>query len=59
MWLPRDERCLLAGYYWNIGEVDQTAAHKMTAVIRLLRWRWRPPSVPEYGEGDLPDDQVH
>jgi hypothetical protein len=50
MWLPRDERRLLAGYYALIGAVGTERVFRVCDLARLLRFRGLRCSVPEYGE---------
>ena len=52
MWLPKDERRLLAGYYALIGAVGVEKAYHLSALARLLRFRGHRSSVPEYGESE-------
>lgn len=49
MWLPKDERRLLAGYYKLIGEVQKVKRFDVRDLGKLLRWRSDPSSIPEYG----------
>ncbi len=50
MWLPKEERRLLAGYYANIADVGPTKAYRLGHLSPLLRFRGRRSHVPEYGE---------
>jgi len=57
MWLPKDERSLLAGYYILLGEVNWEKWHKASTVSRLLSGR-RYSTLPIYGEHDPEDNFV-
>jgi hypothetical protein len=48
MWLPSDERRLLAGYFRNIGRPDEPKAYRMRDLVRLLSWRCV--RIVEYGD---------
>jgi hypothetical protein len=52
MWLPKDERRLLAGYYGNIGDVKRGSerVYRLGSLGCLLRFRGHRSRVPEYGE---------
>ena len=50
MWLPKDERRLLAGYYALIRAVDTEKAYHLSDLAPLLRFRGHRWPVPEYGE---------
>ena len=52
MWLPKDERRLLAGYYALIGAVATEKAYHLSDLARLLRFRGHRWPVPEYGESE-------
>ena len=50
MWLPKDERRLLAGYYRNIDEIAKKKQYRVTDLRPLLACRRIPPKIPEYGD---------
>jgi hypothetical protein len=50
MWLPRDERRLLAGYSRNFDRLDEPYAFKLTELCKLLTDRGA--TLGEYGECD-------
>jgi len=52
MWLPKDERRLLAGYYALIRAVDTEKAYHLSDLAPLLRFRGHRWPVPEYGESE-------
>lgn len=52
MWLPKDERRLLAGYYTLIGEISTKKVYRLRDLARLLRFRGHRARVPEYGESE-------
>jgi hypothetical protein len=63
MWLPKDERRLLSGYYRLVGEVAAKKTYCVSALRPLLAyWKtelafWKPPPrVPEYGDTGQPCD---
>lgn len=49
MWLPKDERRLLAGYYSLIGDVGTEKVYRLGDLARLLRFRGHKAAIPEYG----------
>ena len=55
MWLPSDERRLLAGYCVHIGEVGESKGFPRSELCKLLQW-WlcRPQRIWEYGDADAP-----
>ena len=63
MWLPKDERRLLSGYYRLIGEVAEKKLYRVSALRPLLAY-WTPAlafwkrrsKVPEYGDTGQPRD---
>jgi hypothetical protein len=60
MWLPKDERLLLAGLYHNIGEADKQKWYHISDLARLLK-KYAAQCIPEIDEAgpvksDLPDD---
>jgi hypothetical protein len=61
MWLSKDERRLLAGYYGTLGAVDETRAFREEALAGLLRGKLR---AAEYGdeppdtEGNMEHDKL-
>ena len=56
MWLPKDERRLLASYYRLIGEVAERKVYCVSALRPLLAcWKSRL-KVPEYGDAAQPSD---
>lgn len=50
MWLPKDERRLLAGYYSLIGDIGTEKVYRLGDLARLLRFRGHKASIPEYGD---------
>jgi hypothetical protein len=52
MWLAKDERRLLAGYYRSIGAVDTEKQYHLGHLAPLLRFPCHRPSVPEYGRAE-------
>ena len=53
MWLPKDERKLLRGYYWRIKVPEKDHWFKMSNWLPILdSWRAKGPAnkVPAYGE---------
>lgn len=52
MWLPKDERRLLAGYYALIGDINTEKVYRLGDLARLLRFRGYRTQVPEYGESE-------
>jgi hypothetical protein len=50
MWLSKDERRLLAGYYSLIGEVSTERVYRSGDLRPLLRFRGHSSSVREYGD---------
>jgi len=58
MWLPKDERRLLAGYYSLIGEIGTEKVYRFGDLARLLRFRGHKSSVPEYGDSDRSSTQT-
>lgn len=52
MWLPKDERRLLAGYYTLIGEISTENVYRLGDLARLLRFRGYRSQVPEYRESE-------
>lgn len=50
MWLPYDERQLLAGYYTIIGVVNEEEAYPLSSLAELLRRRPDYSRIQEYGE---------
>ena len=52
MWLPKDERRLLAGYYTLIGAIDTKNVYCLRDLARLLRFRGHRSHIPEYGESE-------
>jgi hypothetical protein len=55
VWLPTDERRLLAGYFTHIGEVGETKAYKVRELRKLLA-RTPPAKLWEYDDNDSPPD---
>lgn len=56
MWLPKDERRLLAGYYRRIREVGTKRSYRISVLRPLLAfWQFRL-NVPEYGSEGQPSD---
>lgn len=52
MWLPKDERLLLAGYYRELGEVEKTETYSIYGLRSLLsRCPWKR-KVRESGDPD-------
>jgi hypothetical protein len=49
MWLPKDERRLLAGYYEKIGEIDKPHVYRESDLIPLLALRKKLDTVREFG----------
>ena len=58
MWLPTDERRLLAGYFTHIGEVGKTKSYK-TRELRKLLARTCPRKLWEYCDNDSPPDSSY
>ena len=58
MWLPTDERRLLAGYFTHIGEVGESKAYKTRELRRLLA-RSCPQKLWEYDDNDSPPDSSY
>ena len=56
MWLPKDERHLLAGYYTNIGETGTKRVYRVGALSRLFQCRKYGLRIPEYGDADEATD---
>jgi|GEM_PF-2689434 len=56
MWLPKDERRLLAGYYTLIGNIGIERVYRLYELSRLLRFRGYRLRVPEYGESENSSD---
>jgi hypothetical protein len=50
MWLPKDERQVLRGYYHMFSEIDVQEAYRRSDLCRLLNKRCDPTTIPEYGE---------
>ena len=57
MWLPKDERRLLAGYYSLIGKINTEKVYRFGDLARLLRFRGHKTAVPEYGESEGSTDE--
>jgi len=57
MWLPKDERRLLAGYYSSIGDVGTENVYCLGALARLLRFRGHKAAIPEYGDAVPSSDE--
>lgn len=52
MWLPTDERRLLAGYYAELGEVGESEVYRVSALRPLLGcFRWGR-KIPKYDDPD-------
>lgn len=54
MWLPKDERRLLAGYYTLISEISTKHVYRLSELASLLQFRGHRARVPEYGESESP-----
>lgn len=54
MWLPKDERRLLAGYYNVIGGLGRRNVYRIGALRPLLRCYQSRSKVPEYGDAAEP-----
>ncbi len=52
MWLPKDERRLLAGYYCLIGDIGSERVFRSGDLAELLRLRGHKCAIPEYGASD-------
>lgn len=50
MWLAKDERRILAGYYTLIGEIGTEKVYRLSDLRGLLRFRGHRLHIPEYGE---------
>jgi hypothetical protein len=50
MWLQKDERHLLAGYYINVGGIDSERWYSIAELAKLLRRGKYRRRIPEYGE---------
>jgi len=57
MWLPKEERRLLSGYWYLIGEINQQRVYSASELIPLLSTRGSWKSVSEYGDGDSKPDE--
>lgn len=55
MWLPKDERLILAGLYHNIDD-GRDEAYYVSDLARLLKTRYRKQRIPEYGDVDSGKD---
>jgi len=58
MWLPKDERRLLAGYYTQIGEINTEKVYRLRHLARLLSFRGYRLHVPEYGDSESSSENV-
>ena len=56
MWLPKDERRLLAGYYKVIGEIGNVGVYRESDLIPLLAFRQHRESVRTYAESTSESD---
>lgn len=52
MWLSRDERRLLAGYYSLLGGISKRKAYKTADLIPLLRFYGHKRHISEYGKSE-------
>jgi hypothetical protein len=60
MWLPKDERRLLAGYYKLFGEIEKERVYRESDLIPLLSLRQKLQSVRGYRESTArPDNSVN
>jgi hypothetical protein len=57
MWLPKDERRLLAGYHCAIGDVDTSKPYRLGDLRRLLAWGGHRVHLPEYGAPGTPSEE--
>jgi hypothetical protein len=57
MWLPKDERRLLAGYYSSIREIGTEKVYRLGDLASLLHFRAHKRAVAEYGDSVPSADQ--
>ena len=57
MWLPKDERRLLAGYNSLIGDIGTEKVYRLGDLACLLRFRGYRCAVPEYGDSEASSDE--
>ncbi len=60
MWLPKDERRLLKGYFILVGDIEKFHVYEEADLVRLLSWKSKPELIKEYGKGcdDSPEDNT-
>lgn len=60
MWLPKDERKLLRGYYHLIGEINQPRSYRKDDLCELLADHRKIHLIHEYGAGlEVPSNSVN
>ena len=50
MWLPKDERRLLKGYFTLVGDIEKFHVYEEADLVRLLSWKSKPELIKEYGK---------
>ncbi len=56
MWLTKDERRLLAGYFRQIGRIGTEKTYRITDLCDLLKFRGHRKKIAEYGDSETPCD---
>ena len=54
MWLPKDERRLLAGYFTQIGEINSERVYRTDDLCGLLKFRGHRKHIREYRDPESP-----
>ena len=56
MWLTKDERRLLSGYFTQIGRIGTERVYCITDLCDLLKFRGHRKKIAEYGDPETPSD---